>query len=118
MGTTIPRTGKEPAIWLRCVIANRIEGIRLPKDATPIIYLPVLADNNCETWRTARMSWHPCRAPVPGTYWSQVSSRDWTVLAYLKSKQGGLGLDVAQDEGSKQAMKAALRLYWMKKSSI
>src|SRR5690554_3788860 len=35
-----PENRQGPAIWLRCVIANRIEGIRLPKDATPIIYLP------------------------------------------------------------------------------
>ena len=40
--------------------------------------------------------------------WSQVNAKDWTILAFLKSNQGGLGLDVAQDKEAKHAMQLAL----------
>lgn len=29
-----------PAIWLRCVLAGKIEGVKLPTGTVPIIYLP------------------------------------------------------------------------------
>lgn len=40
--------------------------------------------------------------------WSQINAKDWTIPAYLKSDQGGLGLDVAQDNDVKNAMRLAL----------
>lgn len=43
-----------------------------------------------------------------GVIWSQINAKDWTVLAFLKSDQGGLGLDVAQDNDTKSAMQLAL----------
>ena len=43
-----------------------------------------------------------------GVIWSQINAKDWTILAYLKSDQGGLGLDVAQDNAAKNAMQLAL----------
>lgn len=43
-----------------------------------------------------------------GSVWSQINARDWTILAYLKSDQGGLGLDVAQDHDARETMQMAL----------
>jgi len=43
-----------------------------------------------------------------GTIWSQLNAKDWTILAFLKSDQGGLGLDVAQDNDTRKAMQLAL----------
>ena len=43
-----------------------------------------------------------------GVIWSQINAKDWTVLAFLKSDQGGLGLDVAQDTDTKNAIQLAL----------
>ena len=43
-----------------------------------------------------------------GAIWSQINTKDWTILAFLKSDQGGLGLDVAQDQETKNAMLLAL----------
>jgi len=40
--------------------------------------------------------------------WSQINGKDWTLLSFLKSDQGGLGLDVAQDTDTKNAMQLAL----------
>ncbi len=43
-----------------------------------------------------------------GTVWTQKSGRDWTVLAFLVSQEGGLGLDVAEDRRTQEAMRSAL----------
>ncbi len=43
-----------------------------------------------------------------GAFWSQVNHRDWTVLAYLQSEDGGLGLDVAKDTATLDAMRMSL----------
>lgn len=43
-----------------------------------------------------------------GVIWSPINAKDWTILAYLKSDQGGLGLDVAQDNNAQNAMQVAL----------
>lgn len=98
-----------PAIWLRCVIAGRIDEVPLPQDRTPIIYLPGVSRQQLRDVENCPDALAPLvELQFRGAYWSQGNTRDWTVLAFLKSRQGGLGLDVAQDEQSKQAMKAAL----------
>ena len=43
-----------------------------------------------------------------GGFWSQANHRDWTVLAFLQSSEGGLGLDVARDSATLDAIKTAL----------
>ena len=43
-----------------------------------------------------------------GVIWSQMNAKDWTILSFLQSKQGGLGLDVATDNETKRAMRLAL----------
>lgn len=40
LGDYAPEKRIGPAIWLRCVIAGRAEDVSLPKDRTPIFYLP------------------------------------------------------------------------------
>ena len=43
-----------------------------------------------------------------GTSWAQKNGKDWTVEAFLASRDGGLGLDVARDTATRQAMIRAL----------
>lgn len=43
-----------------------------------------------------------------GTAWTQKNGKDWTVRAFLVSDDGGLGLDVAEDKLTLQAMHGAL----------
>ena len=43
-----------------------------------------------------------------GVCWAQKNGKDWTVAAFLVSGEGGLGLDVAYDANTRQAMLGAL----------
>lgn len=116
------RTG--PGIWLRCVLAGRIE---MPKRDTsaerieekqiryctainiPVFYLPGVSRQDLRAVESCPETLKPvAELQYQGTIWSQINARDWTVLAFLKSDQGGLGLDVAQDTEAKNAMQLAV----------
>lgn len=100
------RTG--PAIWLRCVIDGAIEVPGLPADRPPILLLPGVA-------RQALRAGEDCPVPLQplvelmyrGALWLQRGGHDWTVSAFLTSSQG-LGLDLAKDDATREALLRAL----------
>jgi len=101
------RTG--PAIWLRCALARTLPDIELAAGIVPIIYLPGVGRSDLRAVDTCPDHLKPlAELQYRGVIWSQLNAKDWTVLAFLKSDQGGLGLDVAQDADSKHAMLLAL----------
>ncbi len=101
------RTG--PAIWLRCIISGKVDDVSLPKDHTPIFYLPGVSRQDLRAVESCLDHLKPlAELQFRGVFWSQLNAKDWTILAYLKSDQGGLGLDVAQDNEAKNAMQLAL----------
>jgi len=109
LGDYNPEKKTGPAIWLRCVIAGKIENSDVPTGKTPILYLPGISRQDLRAVETCQEHLKPiAELQYRGTIWSQVNSKDWTILAFLKSDQGGLGLDVAQDEKAKSAMQLSL----------
>lgn len=109
LGTYAPEKRIGPAIWLRCVIASRAEDVSLPKDRTPILYLPGVSRQDLRAVESCPDHLKPlAELQYRGVIWSQVNSKDWTILSYLKSDQGGLGLDVAQDNDARNSMRLAL----------
>jgi len=101
------RTG--PAIWLRLVIADKSNDVKLPSDKTPILYLPGVRRQDLRAVTECPAHLKPlAELQFRGVIWSQVNSKDWTIAAFLQSSQGGLGLDVAQDNEAKSAMRLAL----------
>lgn len=101
------RTG--PAIWLRCVLANTLSNIPRPLNQTPILYLPGVSRQDLRAVENCPEHLKPlAELQYRGTIWNQSNAKDWTILAFLRSAQGGLGLDVAQDNDTKQSMLLAL----------
>ena len=99
-----------PAIWVRCVIAGKIQDLKFPHESKPIIYLPGVGRQDLRDIKEIPDHLRPlAELQYRGTIWSQTNSRDWTVLSFLKSDQGGMGLDVSQDNESKHAMLRALQ---------
>lgn len=98
-----------PAIWLRCAIAGKIAEITIPDGLTPVLCLPGVSRQDLRAVENCPDHLKPlAELQYRGVIWSQVNAKDWTVLAFLKSKEGGLGLDVAQDNETKAAMQLAL----------
>ena len=103
---TKKRTG--PALWLRCIEARVVEGAP-PEGTTPIFYLPGVSR---EKLRAAEDCPQELAALVElqyrGVMWLHVNGKEWTPYAFLVSKHGGLGLDVAKDQATLDALAGAL----------
>lgn len=102
------RTG--PVIWLKCVIERVIPEDAPPDGVTPILYLPRVSRQELRAGGNCRADLQPLiELQYRGRVWYQTNGRDWTVEAFLGSAEG-LGLDLAQDAGTRQAMLRALPL--------
>ena len=98
------RTG--PAYWLRCVIARTIQHPDLPPEGVPILYLPGHARQHVRALEDCPEALKPlAELQYRGVLWNQKNGRDWTISAFL---QRVLGIDVAADQGTREALKRAL----------
>ena len=96
------RTG--PAIWLRYEIDREP-----PAEHPPVIYLPGVSRQALGTAETCPKHLKPLvELQYRGLCWTQKNGRDWTVEAFLASSNGGLGLDLAQDNATRQSLLRAL----------
>lgn len=100
------RTG--PAIWIKCAIANMLP--ETPIAGVPIVYLPGVGRSDLRDVENCARDLQPlAELQYRGVFWSQASAKDWTVNAFLASPSGGLGLDVAQDRATQDALSQALQ---------
>lgn len=104
-----------PAIWLRCVIepavrADKLPDLAWPPDTVPVIYMPGVSRQTLRAVEECPDSLKPLvELQYRGTVWTQKNGKDWTVRAFLVNDDEGLGLDVAEDKLTLQAMEGALR---------
>ena len=100
------RTG--PAIWLKCALARTLPEIAFDPNATPILYLPGVSRTDLRAIESCPRDLQPlAELQYRGIFWSQTNGKDWTVNAFLTAKQGGLALNVAQDQVTQQALRRA-----------
>jgi hypothetical protein len=106
------RTG--PAIWLRCVIepavrADKFPDLTWPAATVPVIYMPGVSRQTLRAVEECPDALKPLvELQYRGTIWMQKNGKDWTIRAFLVSDDGGLGLDVAEDRLTLQAMQGAV----------
>lgn len=99
-----------PVIWLKCMVARALpEAADWPPEATPILYLPGFSKNDIKNIAGASVHLQPLMEyQYTGTVFTQANGREWTVLALLENQQIGLGLRIAQDNVTKEALVKAL----------
>lgn len=101
------RTG--PAIWLKCALENTLETPVITGDETPIIYLPGVSRIDIRAIESCPEALQPlAELQYRGALWSQSNGRDWTIFAWLKTSNGGLGLNVSRDDPTLAALVRAL----------
>ncbi|MCF6289518.1 MAG: BREX-1 system phosphatase PglZ type B [Desulfobacterales bacterium] len=109
LGKYQPEKKTGPAIWLRCVIDRALPEVDIPEEAVPIIYMPEVsrqtlrAVHECPDWLKPLVE-----LQYRGVCWTQKNGKDWTVEAFLVSRDGGLGLDLAKDGVTRAALVTAL----------
>lgn len=103
------RTG--PAVWVRCVLDGTIEVAGLPEDMTPVVYLPGVSREMIRRVKEMPGPIQPLAIlQYEGVLWNQAGNRDWSLMSVLGGdrKYGGLGLDVAKDAATQEAMRRAV----------
>ena len=99
------RTG--PAVYLRSMISGTLDDA-LPSDTVPIIYLPGISRQELRAVEECPKPLQPlAELQYRGVIFSHKNGRDWTIAGFLQSS-GGLGIAVASDEATKEAMQRAL----------
>lgn len=110
LGSYDPDNRTGPAIWLRCAIANKTEGLVFPPEVVPVIYLPGVSRQDLRAVESCPEKLKPlAELQYRGVIWSQLNGKDWTIVAFLKTKKGGLGLDVSPDVDTKSSALGALK---------
>ena len=108
LGDYEPDANTGPAIWLRCVVDGVVD-IPSVNGAAPVLYLPDVGRQELGAAATCPQHLKPLvELQYRGVCWTQKNGKDWTVEAFLASKDGGLGLDLARDVAARQAMSRAL----------
>lgn len=98
------RTG--PAIWIKCAIAGVLEDCQLPASKTPIIYLPGVGRKDLRAIEQCPDYLRPlAELQYRGCWWAYNSAgRDWSVSSFLTNPNVGLGLDLAKDKKTLDAI--------------
>jgi hypothetical protein len=96
-----------PAVWLKCAIAGVLPEVQF--QGVPVVYLPGVSRAELRAIESCPRDLQPmAELQYRGVFWSQLNAKDWTVSAFLSSKNGGLGLDVAQDKATQEALAQVL----------
>ena len=109
LGNYSPNEHIGPAYWLRCVIARKIPRLSPPPEKVPVLYLPGYSRQVLRALETCPVALRPlAELQYRGVLWSQKNGRDWTVKAFLQSRDGGLGISVKEDHATKDAIQRSL----------
>ena len=109
LGDHNPDEKTGPAIWIKCMIARTLPVADWPEEAVPVVYLPGVSRRDIRAIERCPQALQPlAELQYRGVLWTQTNGRDWTVRAFLVSDDGGLGLDVAGDQDTQQALQRAL----------
>lgn len=107
LGPHNPSAGTGPAYWIRCVVAQTLE-VDGP-GGLPVIYLPGVARDDVRSVAANDQALAPLASLQHRSQWfAQSSGKDWTVRALLVNQERGLGLNVAGDDPTTQALIAGL----------
>jgi hypothetical protein len=108
-GNYEPSKKQGPAIWLKCMIAKALPDVNWDADAIPIIYLPGVAKSDLRNVENAVFNFQPLlEYQYTGTLFIQENGREWSILAFVENPINGLGIKVAKDNATKEALKKTL----------
>ena len=110
LGDYLGRKRVGPAIWLKCVVERTLPDASPPVGHIPVIYLPGVSRQTLRAGSECPALLQPLiELEYRGAMWHQRNGRDWTVEAFFTTEQG-LGLDVALDARTREALLRALPL--------
>lgn len=95
-----------PAYWLRCAIATTVDLAVV--EGTPVVYLPGVGRDDLRAIERCPRELAPiAELQYRGQWFAHPNGKDWTVRALLSNRERGLGLDVAEDRATGEALRGA-----------
>jgi hypothetical protein len=105
LGAYEPEKRKGPVIWIKTMVA----GLLSPVKGVPVVYLPGMGKQQLKRLGSAPLEDQPLLEYLyTGNLWLHRNGREWTVAAFLQNEEEGLGLNLAQDSATKEALMACL----------
>ena len=107
LGAYSPEAKTGPAVWIRCLLAGELDAQGWSADVVPVVYLPGVSRQMLRAVESCPRHLQPlAELQYRGVFWGQQNGRDWTLLSFLRAQEG-LGLDVAQDKATIDALHRA-----------
>lgn len=104
-----PTRKQGPAIWLKCMVARTLPEANWAADDIPIIYLPGVSKADLRNVANAVFNFQPLlEYQYTGTLFLQENGREWSIIAFVENPNNGLGIKVAKDTASKDALRKTL----------
>jgi hypothetical protein len=108
-GNYEPLKKQGPSIWLKCMVAKTLPEANWADGVIPIIYLPGVAKSDLRNVGEAGLDFQPLiEYQYTGTLFMQENGREWSILAFLENPINGLGIKVAKDNATKDALRKTL----------
>jgi hypothetical protein len=108
-GNFEPSKRQGPAIWLKCMVAKVLPEAAWDDAAIPIIYLPGVAKSDLRNVENAVFNFQPLlEYQYTGTLFTQENGKEWSIMAFVENPINGLGIKVAKDNATKDALKKTL----------
>ena len=112
LGDYDPEAGLGPALWLRCAVDGTLASSPVPEGTTPILHLPGVGRTTLRSVEALPQDLVALAdLPFRGAVFSQENGKDWTPLSFLLNARDGLGLDVARDAATSEALARALPVF-------
>lgn len=107
-----PENNQGPAIWLKCMVNKALPEADWEEDEIPVIYLPGIRKADFKKIEEALNSLQPLMEyQFTGNLWLQENGKEWTILAFMQNEDQGLGLNIARDSATKDALLKSLPKY-------
>lgn len=107
-GSYNPAKRQGPALWLACIEARVLAG-NPALDRIPVFYLPGIGREQLRDPEDLPVELQPLAAMrFRAAEWVQANGAEWTPVAFLESRNGGLACDVAKDAATTEAVRRAL----------
>lgn len=108
LGAYAPELRQGPAIWMRCAL-DRTVLTSWPEGVPPVLYLPGVSRGELRAVDECPVALQPlAELQYRGVWFTHENTRDWTPVGFLTSTRGGLGLEVAGDTATREAVAQAL----------
>ncbi len=94
-----------PAIWLKCMVDKTLSESDWEEGIIPVIYMPGVSKGDFKKIEDAPSALQPLMEyQFTGNLWLQENGKEWTILAFVQNVEQGMGLDVAKDNATKDAL--------------